>query len=328
VVSITFAGGILKGSPGCGRFSGTYSGSDDRLTISAQWTDDSEASCDSDEKEDAAKILQALGNVRQTGLPSEPIGGSVALDDENGEVQIVLWPMQPGSDLSEFGNTFWRLTQLDGSTGDFSHVVIEINGGAIYFSTPSYLVGFPFDYESSGLVFHPAFTYTTGDSPDRPTGKAFQSAFDRVTSYQLDQTSLTFFDKDRRRLVGLNLLSPTGIENRLWRIAKMRGGTASPDADGLSAKNEPAWIILVNGRVDGTPGCGGFAGTYSLAGDTLTWQVGVIIAGLCPGLDLPYVPSPKEEHPYSGTMRIQKRGNGILLRDHDGYAQMLLVPGR
>jgi heat shock protein HslJ len=339
--NITLAGGLIKGSPGCGKFTGTYQRSDDRLAISATWTDDTKSPCNADEKDDAAKILQALANVRQIGgEPAYWHSGSLLLKNESGKIQITLSPMHSGQDLAEFHDTFWHLNKLEGATSDLSSAVIIISGSEITLSAPAYTFDIPFQYGFAGLEFQtrqPSSDstykiYAAYISQQSITGqqviREFQNVVQRTSSYQFTQGLLTFFDKDHQSLLVLSSIPPTGVENRLWRISKMRGGSAPPDADGLSEKNEPAWIILVNGRVTGSPGCGGFAGTYSLSGDTVTWQVGVIIAGLCPGLDLPYVPPPKEVHPYSGTMQIEKKADGVLLRDRDGYAQILLIPAR
>jgi heat shock protein HslJ len=339
VVSIAFANGVFKGSPGCGRFTGTYRRSDDTLTISAQWTDDSKAPCDADERDDAAKLLLAFTNVRRVRVEQQQMD-TVVLDDEKGKVRIYLLPMQPGMDLSELHDTFWHLTQLGDSTDTPANAVINIDASEIILSTPAYRFNIPFQYRLSGLEFQTPQSYSEffagfisayisrQSSADQQFINAFETSIQQVASYQSRQGLLIFLGKDQHPLLVLSSIQPTGIENRRWRIVKLRGsGTAPTDADGLADVNEPAWVILVNGSVDGSPGCGGLHGTYTLSGDNLTWEAGVIVTGSgCSNLNLPYVPAPKEDHPFSGTMRIEKQGDGILLRDTDGYAQMLLVP--
>jgi hypothetical protein len=44
----------------------------------------------------------------------------------------------PGKDLSELQDTFWHLTELQGTRSDFSGVVINIGRYAITFSAPRY----------------------------------------------------------------------------------------------------------------------------------------------------------------------------------------------
>ena len=62
--------------------------------------------------------------------------------------------MQPGKDLSELHDTFWHLNQLQGPTADFSQVVINMRvKTGITFSTPSYLLGTPFNTTCSRAGF-------------------------------------------------------------------------------------------------------------------------------------------------------------------------------
>jgi len=337
---IAFANGVVKGSPGCGQFSGTYLRSDNRLTISAQWRDD-KASCSSGEKEEAAGILQALNGVQR--IDPEPTSwqsDTLLLKNASGALQVRLAPMQTGKDLSELHDTFWHLTQLGDSTATPANAVINITDSEIILSTPAYTFNIRFQYRLAGLEFQTPQSssglidgmisayISQQSSADQQVINAFENSLQQVASYQSRQGLLTFLGKDQHPLLVLSSIQPTGIEYRRWQIVKLRGdGTAPADADGLADVNEPAWAILVNGHVDGTPGCGRLTGTYTLSGDTLTWQAGLIITGSgCSNLNLPYVPLPKEDHPFSGTMQIKKQGDGLLLRDTDGYAQMLLVP--
>ena len=87
-----------------------------------------------------------------------------------------------------------------------------------------------------------------------------------------------------------------GIENHHWRIAKYRGEvppdfrpppgfppsevTQQTDKEGLIDANF-ADIIFLNGRVRGSTGCGGWAGTYTLSGDRLVFQADFALFGTC-----------------------------------------------
>jgi hypothetical protein len=55
---LSFKGGAFKGSPGCGQFTGTYHKSAGQLRISADWTDEKELPCSSDQRKNAEEILR------------------------------------------------------------------------------------------------------------------------------------------------------------------------------------------------------------------------------------------------------------------------------
>jgi heat shock protein HslJ len=327
-----FRDGKIVGSAGCGQFTGIYRGTDDQLAISASWADDNGSPCNGEQKDEAAKILHALASVRRI----RPAYDALLLQDENGVLQVRLVAMQPGKDLSELHDTFWHLNQLEGSTADFSQVVINIDEIGITFSTPSYLIGIPFQYHLlTGLQFYPAYTKggdtkSSNYSQDQQVAEAYEDGLHKIDSYELKQETLTFFDKDRQPIMVFSSLLSRGIENRIWRIAKERAVEGEQtDNEGLIDKKMHAYIVLMNGRVSGNSGCGGFVGTYKLSGDVLTLHAGTIVTGTgCTDLNEPYKVSnvSNRKDPYNSELLVEQRGDQIILRDKSGQAQILLVP--
>jgi hypothetical protein len=231
--------------------------------------------------------------------------------------------MQPGKDLSELHDTFWLLKQVEGSTQDLSHVVIDMEQTRIHFSTPSYELSALFqDDQRTGLKFFRTLA-KGGDSKrstyiqDKQVADAFENALQKIASYEIKQGNLIFYDKDRQPLLVLNPIQSPGIDNRRWRVAKYRGyDSPEADKDGLIDATEPAWAIFVDGRVDGTPG----TGTYKLSGDELSVDAGLVFSGA-------FTEKLMEQwKAFQGDLRIEHRGNQILLRDKNGQAQILLVP--
>ena len=232
---IAFASGMIEGSPGCGRFTGSYRRSGEQLTISAGWRDDKEESCGDEDKADAEQILSALTHVQRISVaPESWHSDALSLTDGEGSTQITLSPLQTGKDLSELQDTFWHLTQLEGSNADFSGVVIHIGPG-ITFSTSSYFSSSLFQYKSTGLEFSPGhgrsvYGFVNGaviekqqSSQDQQIAALFENVLQKADSYELGQGSLTFFNKDRQPIMALNSVRRQGIENHHWRIAKYRG---------------------------------------------------------------------------------------------------------
>jgi heat shock protein HslJ len=316
-----FRDGKIEGSAGCGQFTGTYRGTDDKLAISAKWADASGTPCNDGEKDNAAKILHALASVRRI----RPVYDALLLQDKNGVLQVRLEAMQPGKDLSELYDTFWLLKQVEGSTQDLSHVVIYIDHTGINFSTPSYRLSmlFQYDRQTERKFFTPYVK--GGDSKsstyiqDQQVANAFENALQKIASYETKQGNLIFYEKDRQPLFVLNPIQSTGIENRRWRIAKYRGD-ASPqaDKDGLIDATEPAWVLFMNGRADGTPG----TGTYKLSGDELSVNAGFAYSGAF--IYTQQVVAVLKA--FKSDLRIEHQGDQILLRDKSGQAQILLEP--
>jgi len=327
---VSFESGVLEGSPGCGRFTGKYQRSGSQLAISAEWADEKKIPCSSDERKNAEQILRALTNVRGFLVtPEYWLPDDLLLGDAKGLPQITLSPMQTGKDLSEFQDSFWHMTKLEGTDSDLSEVIIEIANRDITFSTASYSASYPFRYSLSGLELFPAW-YTTSSNNEqsrrnKPVAQLFPDALSKTSSYVFNQETLTFLDKEGQPIVVLKPLQLKGIENRRWRIAKYRGvGSKHADDEGLVDATESADITFMHGRVEGSPGCGGWVGTYRLSGDRLTVEAQWALAGLCysAGLEQDRL----VEDAFKGELQVEENGDHILLRDMTGKARILLVP--
>lgn len=331
---ISFKDGVIAGSPGCGRLIGTYHRSDKQFTITARWIGETESSCDDGYKKDAAQILKDLSEVRVIDVPPDYWhDDALLLNDAKSATKIVLSPMRPGSDLYELRDTFWHLALLEGSSAELSNAIIyfrDSGNGDVTFSTPSCFYSFPFQYHVAGLEFYPVWSQSDGGQgslaiQDRQAAKTFESVLHQVASYKQSQGNVIFWDKDRRPIMVLKSFAKTGIENRRWRVAKYRrDGASQADIEGLIDVKSPAEITFVNGRADGSPGCGGWAGTYMLSGDRFTFKGGWFLAGRCLSVE------EAQNDPADGALKrashIEQAGSDIFLRDVSGKAQILLIP--
>ena len=96
------------------------------------------------------------------------------------------------------------------------------------------------------------------------------------------QGKVTFFDWERNPGMVLTPISSNTIENREWRIEKYPAdGAQRVDSKGLTNAKHLATISFVNGRIDGTPGCGGWVGDYNLSHGHLLIHTSVALAGMC-----------------------------------------------
>jgi heat shock protein HslJ len=326
--SIKFQDGAIYGSPGCGHFTGTYKRSGDSIVVTAKWSDDVQTSCNQEEKDDAAKMIEALSHVRRIGAPpSYWHDDSLLLNNGKGEIQVALSPKKSGNDLSEFHDTYWGLEQIKALPGSWATAVINIGKRDITFSTPSCLFAFPFEYEMTSLKFYPAWERTSekacGD--DWQVVQSFESTLHSISSYSRGQGTITFFDKAHQPIMTLLASQPTTIEDRTWRIAKYLDPTAkSADKNSLTDAKSRATISFVNGRVAGSPGCGGWLGIYKLKGVQLALDAGSMLAGRCER------DAQKQSDlvvtAFKGNLRIEPAGDDILLRDEKGQARIELAP--
>jgi heat shock protein HslJ len=282
-------------------------------------------------REKMLKILRTLANVRGIHVaPAYWHSDALLLADAKGSTQVTLSPMQPGKDLSELQDSFWHLAKLEGSRADFSGVIVEIGKGNVSFSTVSYFAMYPFDYNLSGVEFSPTSPHTASSDnnqswSDQRIARLFSNALRKTSSYDFSQETLTFFGKDRKAIVVLNTLQQQGIENRRWRISKYRGdGSQRGDEDGLVDATESAEITLLHGRVEGSPGCGGWVGIYKVSGDRVTVQAGWVLAGFC--YPAGFAEGRLAEAAFKGELRMETNGDHVLLRDGNGNARILLVP--
>jgi heat shock protein HslJ len=339
-VYIKFQDGAIEGSSGCGQLTGSYRQEGEQLMISAEWRDREGSPCNDDEKEQGRRVLNALSHVQRIQAEA-PKWHQDTLDlvDNEGKLQILLWPTQSGADLSELDDTFWHLKLLSGSEADFSSVVIHIGGrgsGGIIFSTLSQEFLVPFVYRWAGMEFHPASQQATKQYIKSPQElqlrTVFENALLEVQSYELNAGRVTFLNKDREPIIVLSDFPKEGIENRTWRIAKCRGdGTQPSDENGL-IESGMAFILFMSGRVTGSPGCGGWSGTYKVSGGRLKVDAEPSFFGTpCDyQFTAEHLVKFRENdlvvNAFKGELWITKQDDRIILRDSNGRPRIVLVP--
>jgi heat shock protein HslJ len=325
---ISFVDGVVGGSPGCGNFTGIYHKSGDALTIAAKWSQGADKSCSDGEREDAAKMLVALGNVRRIGdPPAYWHDDALVLTNAKGEIQIALGPRQVGSDLSELPDIYWHLSSMKHNQADLSRVFIHIADGDVSFSTPDCLFAFPFRYEMAGLKFFPAWIQGCGKASgsDAEIARLFKLNLQSISSYRQAGGTLTFLDGLYNPILVLTPVVPETIENRVWRIQKYFAGDDSEfGSKGLIEAKILALISFVNGRTGGGLGCGGWEGRYTVSDGHLSVHAGVFYNGRCATTS--EVQSSFVEKAFQGDLLIEMTNDRAILRDDKGQVQIELVP--
>ena len=328
---IHFAGGSISGTTGCGRLTGSYHRSEDRLTIAPVWSDDQERPCGEADRKEASRILGSLQEVRAIHVQLDHWDGdNLLLQDVSGKLKVELDPFRPGSDLSELHDTFWRVVRLQGASPVSESAIVNIDGQSIEISTPSCFSSFPYRFKLSGLQFFPASG--TGTHPenkrfeqDRQVTTSFEALLGRIKTYTSKGDTLTFSDGNGQALMVLRAIRRTGIENQRWLIAKYRAASNPPtDGAGMVEAKERAEITFVNGDIKGSSGCGVWDGTYKLTGNIITISAYTLLEGRCSssGMDQGW----RVDQSINRQLKIENHGDRVLLTNSSGQAQILLVP--
>ena len=327
---IRFVNDSIQGSSGCGQLKGDYKRSGDHLVLSPNWSDDPKTPCTTGQKEDASIILDALRNVRFIGTPPDYWhDDSVLLTNEEDKPQITLAPKQPGKDLADLHYSYWQLEELSKSRASLSEVIVYIAEDTITISTRACLYSYPFDYRMAVLKFSPAWRYgcdkAIAGQSDSIIVQQFEKSLHATASYEHQGATLTFFDKSHNQLFTLNTLRSKGIENRDWRVTKYRNLKTQQSSNcQMLTPTQFTEITFVNGRLDGTLGCGGLVGSYKLSGERMTLNASSFLAGRCDG--------ESDEQDYKAlqafkrSTRIEEQDGHIMLFDSVGEIQMQLDP--
>ena len=327
---LNFHAGIVEGSPGCGEFHGAYRRSGNQLSLSIKWTDSSNKPCDGMIVRDVSVMLNAFKNVQRVEPEPEYWHEDALLLNSKKQTEVVLSPKETGSDLSEFSDTFWHITKLNGGSSGLSEIIIQIREGDIEFSTQSILRSFPFEYRLAGLEFFPSWHSADNEKDfrhlnDAQNALAVEHALHEITSYTQHENSLTFLNTAGQSIITLEKIRPEGIEEQRWRIARYRAeGTHPSNEDQLAVVKDSAEIILFNSQVEGSPGCMAWQGAYQLKTDRLTVLAGEVGSGVCSKEEEAL--SGHVQAAFKGPLKIEKKGENMLLRDDSGDVRIVLVP--
>ena len=285
---------------------------------------DARGACSEGEKDDAAKMLVALGHVRRlANPPAYWQDDALLLDGVRGEPAITLGPRQVGNDLSDLPDIFWRLTSMKHSQADLSRVFVSFTEDEVTFSAPECLVYFAVEYEMAGLTFFPGSSRGCNKASGLLVGiaKLFEGDLQSVRSYKQVQGTLTFYDAGQNVVFALTPVVTKTIENRVWRVEKYfaQGG----GSDGLVDAKVLAILTFSNGRVEGSPGCGALVGDYKISGTSLSLHLNYLLAGLC--LREAELQNDAVNKALQGHLQMEMRSDHVVLRDAKGQVRIQLV---
>jgi len=238
-------------------------------------------------------------------------------------------PARADANLSNLGNTFWRLARIDAAQAGKDAGVVRITNFSIDFATPCSYALYPFHYNAGILsVSRSADSALACKGSRPPLAVDFESRLRKAARVDLHGDTLTLLDGHNRSLISLTRLPPTGPENRKWQITSYFDGErlVTPDSVG----GIPPYITFFGGYLDGTAGCRGLVGKYTLSGSRLTVAAGsTALFGSCPG-DLRQIFQQEAlvEKALSGIRYFERDGEQIVLRDDQGAVQIVLAPWR
>jgi len=237
-------------------------------------------------------------------------------------------PARGDADLSNLGNTFWRLARIDGAQAGKDDGVVRITNFSIDFTIRCSYVSYPFHYNAGILsVSRPADSSLACKGSRPSLAVDFEAKLRKATRVDLHGDTLTLLDGHDRSLISLTRLPPTGPENRKWQITSYFDGErlVTPDSVG----GIPPHITFFGGYLDGRAGCTGLVGKYTLSGSRLTVAAGwTALFGSCPA-DLRRIQQDEfVAKALSGVRHFEVDGEQIVLRNDQGAVQIVLAPWR
>jgi len=233
---------------------------------------------------------------------------------------------QPDATLSDMAGTFWRLAKIDGISEGEDNAVVRITEGSIDFSHPCFYSSYPFHYDLGTFGVSPSWNSEEKCAGrNRPLSGSLEKELRRTRHFQSSGTTLTFLDDRDQSLISLIRLQPTGPENRKWRIASYFDGGHLVPADSFGSIMP--FVTFFGGYLDGSPGCGGFLGAYSLSGDRLKAGATWLLAGWCSGdLKKRFRQNDLITKSLNGDRHVALEGDRVVLRDDQGNLQLVLAP--
>jgi heat shock protein HslJ len=114
------------------------------------------------------------------------------------------------------------------------------------------------------------------------------------------------------------------VEKQKWRIAKYRDtGSIKGEKPRLLEADKIANISFAKGRIDGSPTCGVFNGTYGFSGDQLWVQADIILNGFCPTEEMSQTTQILDD--FKGFLRVKEKDDSVVLSDQRGKVRLVLV---
>lgn len=121
--------------------------------------------------------------------------------------------------------------------------------------------------------------------------------------------------------------TPGVLEGRAWTIELYFDGKTMVSS--RQAFGGPGRIRFIGQRIEGSPGCGGFIGGYSMTAEEIRIRAGVLLAGSCWDRERRIDTWPLNRPVLDALNRVrtvEPLGNGYLLQDATGETQVILMP--
>jgi hypothetical protein len=222
------------------------------------------------------------------------------------------------------GLSFWTLASFADGPQD-TDAIFHFEGQSLSLDVPCYRRSWAYRYEANVMSFANPWgseSRCNGEAP--PIIASFDSTIPNVKVPQVNGDILSLLDGSGRALFVLKRLTATGLENRKWHISSFFDGTSLVSTSGKFTAPLVSYITFMHGSLQGSPGCGGFLGSYSLVGQRATIAAGAILAGLCPAGEFELGGAVCAA--LSGDRAIEQDGDRVVLRDPQGRIQIVLTP--
>jgi heat shock protein HslJ len=151
--------------------------------------------------------------------------------------------------------------------------------------------------------------------------KAFEKTLQNIERYDSTGDRLAAFDSSGREIMLLERIRSTGLEHRFWHIQEYK------TEQGTRKNGHPKtyMITFAQGRLQGIATCTGYAGKYTVTGDSLSVRARErSLFGYCSPYDRDE--DQRLVDALNKASRIKEDGAHMLLQDAQGNTNIVLAP--
>ncbi|MFP4003867.1 MAG: hypothetical protein ACLFV8_08835 [Alphaproteobacteria bacterium] len=222
--------------------------------------------------------------------------------------------------------SFWILISSTNQTS-IADAIFHLEGRFLSLDTPRYRHSWAFRFAAGEMVFTNGDT-TAGVVKGKESDiiRSIDLMMTQVRKAELNGDVLSLLDASDRPVFVLKRLRATGLEFRKWYISSFFDGASLVSTDSKFPDELTPYITFINGRIHGSPGCGGLLGlSYVLDGQNLSVSGGVLILrGTCSsGV---WESSASVFEALGGDKIVEQDGERILLQNSEGRTQIILTP--
>jgi hypothetical protein len=229
--------------------------------------------------------------------------------------------------FESLGESFWHIAKDSRFAPALPDLILWIDLETLTARTRCHATGQAFLGPRDHLKFSNYFMSSSVSGPpcnsEGAQFDAFQKEMTTSALYSTTGDELAFTDRTGKEIVHFIRAHPDGVENRRLKIVQYfkLGNLAVP-----SEETERVDIVFFGGSIEGSPGCGGFTGSYEwIDSSTLKIFASWILAGSCFHIDQIVKQNDRVTDDLDGVRIVRRASQNVFeLRDPQGGLRLIL----